>query len=289
MILVDFSNTIYSNIFAQTKGGAIQDNDLLRHMVCNSLRNIKMKHGRKYGRMVLCYDSGNPWRREYFPHYKAKRKQQRAETSQDDVAAMFDFIAEIQSDLFTFSPYPCIATSRCEADDIIAVLTKQFRTTEPVLIVSGDSDFYQLHSDMVNQYLPQKNQKVQCENPHDTLLEKIARGDSSDSIPNVLSDDDVFVTEGKRQKPMRQAMLNQVIRGKFPSTEVSTNWDRNATLIDLDNIPTEYAQSIPNTYAIVSHAKYNHTRNRGMAFYQYLTQNKMKLLAEKAEEFMIGE
>jgi hypothetical protein len=289
MILVDFSNVIYGSIFAQTKGGAIQDNELLRHMVCNSLRKLKEKHGRKYGRMVLCFDSGNPWRREYYPHYKAKRKAQRAEKNQDDVREMFDFMNQLQRDLEDYSPYPCVYASRCEADDVVAVLAmKTASEGEDVLIVSQDTDFYQLHSNRISQYLNRKNKIVSCECPNDELNEKIARGDSSDSIPNCLSDDDVFVTEGKRQKPMRASVVAQVVRGQFPTAEAKRNWDRNKKLIDLTEIPEEYSQLIVDEYDSAADAKYPST-TRGMDFYKYLASNKMHILAEQAQVFMNGE
>ena len=48
--------------------------DLVRHMVLNSLRGHNRKFRDKYGEMVLAADSGNVWRKQIFPNYKANRK-----------------------------------------------------------------------------------------------------------------------------------------------------------------------------------------------------------------------
>ena len=39
---------------------------------------------------------------------------------------------------------------------------------------------------------------MKCDDPHEFLLDHIVRGDSSDGVPNAISDDAVFV-EGRRQ------------------------------------------------------------------------------------------
>ena len=64
-------------------------------------------------------------------------------------------------------PYRYMYVERCEADDIIAVLVKH--ATEPVLIVSGDKDFQQLHTESVTQWSPNLNRMVHCEDPQTFL------------------------------------------------------------------------------------------------------------------------
>ena len=75
MILIDFSQTIIAGLMAQLKvnDGQISE-DLLRHMIINSLRNYQKRYAEEYGEMVLCTDAANPWRRDFYPHYKAGRK-----------------------------------------------------------------------------------------------------------------------------------------------------------------------------------------------------------------------
>ena len=78
MILIDFSQTIIAGLMAQLKitDGEISE-DMLRHMILNSLRNYQKRYSSEYGEMVLCTDAANPWRRGYFPLYKANRKKSR--------------------------------------------------------------------------------------------------------------------------------------------------------------------------------------------------------------------
>ena len=71
-----------------------------------------------------------------------------------------------------------------------------------VLILSGDKDFIQLHNDRIKQYNTVLNKFVgKGENPIIYIREHILKGDRSDGILNILSDDNVFV-EGRRQTPL---------------------------------------------------------------------------------------
>ena len=51
--------------------------DLIRHMILNSLRGHNKKFRKQYGQMVIACDSSNVWRRTKFPNYKAGRKANR--------------------------------------------------------------------------------------------------------------------------------------------------------------------------------------------------------------------
>jgi uncharacterized protein YehS (DUF1456 family) len=91
-------------------------------------------------------------------------------------------------------------------------------------------------------------------NPEKYLFEHILRGDSSDGIPNYLSDDDVFITE-KRQKPLStkkvEMQWNSILAGQnitFTTKNEELNYIRNKTLIDFTNIPQTYMEEILNMY-----------------------------------------
>ena len=86
MILVDLNQVLISNLMAQTRGQpdkTTANEDMIRHMVINSLRGFNVKFKTKYGKMVLCSDAGDPWRRDNFPHYKYSRKKGREESTFD--------------------------------------------------------------------------------------------------------------------------------------------------------------------------------------------------------------
>ena len=68
MILIDFTQTIIAGLMAQLKvtDGEISE-DMLRHMILNSVRNYQKRYSEEYGEIVLCTDAADPWRRDYFP------------------------------------------------------------------------------------------------------------------------------------------------------------------------------------------------------------------------------
>ena len=74
MILVDNNQIVFANVFQMAKNNEMGNVDLLRHLVLNTYRMYKSKFGNQYGELVICHDSGNVWRKEHFPHYKASRR-----------------------------------------------------------------------------------------------------------------------------------------------------------------------------------------------------------------------
>ncbi len=236
MILIDFTQTIIAGLMVQLKlnDGQLSE-DKLRPMIINSIRNYQKKYARDYGEIVLCTDAGNPWRREYYPQYKANRKKAR-DADDKDWGTIFTTLQVIKDELRDNFPYRYMYVEKCEADDIIAVLVKHAK--EPVLIVSGDKDFQQLHAyDDVRQWSPNLNKFIDCVNPQLFLKEHILTGDKSDGIPNILSSDDCMV-EGIRQTPLRKPIKDKYLRISIENDDkYYRNYLRNQTLIDFDFIP----------------------------------------------------
>lgn len=246
MILLDNSQIILANIFQSTKYNPNLDTDFLRHLVLNTYRMYRTKFS-DYGELVICNDAGHPWRRDIFPQYKLNRKKQQAESSVD-WDSIYDALTEIRNEVRDRMPYKNLTIHQCEADDVIAVLARRFCLSEKVMIVSGDKDFQQLQKyQNIEQYSPIQKKFLRCENPHEFLMEHIMKGDSGDGVPNVLSDDDTFVNEEKRQKPVTskaKTRIRQIIEGNEVDEIVSRNYDRNRKMIDLDCIPFAYVDKI---------------------------------------------
>ena len=282
MIIVDINQIMISNLMVQINGRDAPElnEDLVRHMVLNSLRAHNKKFRKEYGEMVIACDSSNVWRREIFPNYKAGRKANRAK-SEHDWSLIFDIISKVKNEIKTFLPYKVIEIDTAEADDIIAVLCRG--TTEKVLILSGDKDFIQLqntNNDRIKQYNPVLNKFVgQDENPTLYLKEHILKGDRSDGIPNVLSDDNVFV-EGRRQKPLSKKRINSWVEeiSMTFTEEEQRNYNRNRTLIDLSCIPQTLEDKINNEFLNVEVA----TRDKILG---YFINKKLKTLIESIDEF----
>lgn len=257
MIIIDYSGISVAALFAQNMLKADLDESLLRHMVLNSIRMHNVKFREKYGPDVYLACDDSSWRKSFFPQYKAARKKSR-EDSNIDWSYIFSVFTQIREELRENSPFKVLHVENAEADDIIAVLaeqTQEFNQHEPVMIVSNDKDFLQLQKfKNVSQYAPVKNKILNEKHPHHYLVEHILRGDSGDGIPNILSDDDTFVTE-KRQKPLSKKKIGEILNGARLSRsridhiftdEERRNWQRNQRLIELSSqmIPEQVVEDI---------------------------------------------
>lgn len=281
MILLDNSQLILSTIFTQYSYSENKENffseDTVRHIVLNTYRYYKNKFGKQYGDLVICDDSSDSWRKDVFPHYKAGRKKNREEGT-FDWKTIFNAMNKIRREVRENFPYKVMSIPRCEADDIIAVLCEMFHGKQDVLIISSDKDFQQLqHFTNVKQYSPIHKDFLYCEDPHKFLVEHIIRGDASDGIPNILSDDDTFVMEKKRQRPLSQKKLESLFQS-IPDYLVS-KYERNVKLINFNSIPDEIREEIVR--------EYNKPRmvNGKEKLFQYFVENKLSNLMEVINEF----
>ena len=79
MILVDMSQIMMASIMMQMhiSKKSEPDEEMVRHMILNSLRMYRTRFLSEFGEMVLCYDSRHYWRRDYFPEYKHSRRKSR--------------------------------------------------------------------------------------------------------------------------------------------------------------------------------------------------------------------
>jgi len=278
MILIDFTQTIIAGLMVQLK---LNDGELseskLRPMIINSIRNYQKKYAGDYGEIVLCTDAANPWRREFFPNYKANRKKLREEDDKD-WGVIFNTLQVIKDELRDNFPYRYMYVERCEADDIIAVLSKHIK--EDILIISGDKDFQQLQTlDNVIQWSPNLNKEVVCQDPSLFLKEHILTGDKSDGIPNILSSDDCMV-EGIRQTPLRKPIKDKYLRISIENDDkYYRNYLRNQTLIDFDFIPKDIEDSIISEFA--------NTRPVKGKVFDYLRTHRLNELLDNVGDFSL--
>lgn len=291
MILVDYSGLAIATIVVNK----VDDEDLLRHMILNSLRQYRVKYGKEFGELVLCCDGKNNWRRGYYPQYKANRKKKREEDS-FDWARAFEIMHEVKTEIFENFPYKVIEVDECEADDIIGTLcenSQEFGQYEDIMIISADKDFLQLQRYAnVRQYTPLMKKEYKEESPLVGLIEKILTGDAGDGVPNILSDDDVFV-DGRRQTPLSKkkkeaikedlimATINRHAEGELlHAASWYRNYQRNETLIDLTKTPERLKKQIVEKFSSQDQAP-----NKSLVF-PYLINKNMKMLIESVEEFI---
>ena len=224
------------------------DEGMVRHMILNSIRLYRQQFTKEYGEVILTYDSKHYWRREYFPNYKAGRRKGR-EKDDKDWDSIFGVLNKIKAEFRENLPYKYLEVYGAEADDIIATLCKNitfFDEDEKIMIVSGDKDFIQLQKyPNVKQYSPILKKYVNGHNPDTYIKEHILKGDTSDGVPNVLSQDNTFV-DGIRQRPLGRKKIEtwlDIHIDDLPE-EVKRNYQRNDKLINLDNVPEELEKEI---------------------------------------------
>ena len=286
MIIVDYSGIAIASIFSQDRPEEIQEG-LIRHMILNSLRRYNVKFRKEYGEMVIACDSTS-WRKEAYPQYKAKRKSNRDE-SPLDWGHFFTLINGVRDEIKENMHYPVIQADRAEADDIIATLvksTQEFGQSEPVMIVSSDKDFFQLHRySNVKQFSPMKRDFAKVDDAAFYKFDHVCRGDSSDGVPNVLSVDDTF-TEGIRQRPMYAKKIQQWYTAKDDSQlmdmmgqETYRNYCRNKSVIDLDHIPEDIVQDINDKYNSQTN------KNKGKVL-TYLIEKRCNMLIDSVADFL---
>ena len=281
MILVDMNQISVASVMMHlhiSKSKEIDDN-IVRHMILNSLRMYRTRFSSEFDELVLCYDSKHYWRRDYFPEYKSGRRKTRQKSSHD-WDAIFICLNQIKDEFKDNMPYKFLEIYGAEADDIIGTLCSEY--SEEIMIISGDKDFIQLQKyPNVKQYSPITKKMVNGANPGGYLKEHIFKGDASDGVPNVLSPDNTF-TDGLRQKPLGKNKIASWAEHDFedvaPNDEVKRNYQRNRKLIDLAYTPKELSMEIINTYKEAPVGDRSNLLN-------YFIQKRLRNLTESIGEF----
>jgi hypothetical protein len=263
------------------------DENLIRHMVLNSIRMYNVKFKDEYGDLVICADDKKYWRKDLFPYYKAARKKSREE-SPYDWNLIFETLNRVRDEIRENFPYKVIQIDKTEADDVIGTICTNYGVelrnsqSEKILILSSDKDFMQLQKFAnVDQYSPMAKKFLKTSEPIKFLKEHIIKGDRGDGIPNILSSDDTFITEA-RQKPVTEKKLNTWVAQKpedFCDASMLRNYQRNESLIDLSKVPSEYADRILTAYRSPKEVK---GKDKVL---NYFIKNRMKQLMEHIQEF----
>ena len=283
MIIVDLSQVMISNLMMQLGNhtNTEVEEDLLRHMILNSIRSYNMKFKDEFGEMIIACDDRKFWRRDIFPYYKANRKKSR-EKSELNWTQIFDALHKIRDELKTFFPYRVVQVDGAEADDVIGALVMKYGdTNEKILVLSGDKDFVQLQRyNNVKQYDPVQKKFRTTNDPDRFIKEHIMRGDTGDGIPNFLSSDNCLVV-GERQKPVASKKMDVWVNQKpeeFCDERMLRGYRRNQQLVDLTFIP----QNIQDDILVEYEAQAGKDRKN---LFNYFIEKKLKNLIESINEF----
>ena len=279
MIVIDMNQISVASLMMHLhmNKGELEE-DMVRHMILNSVRMYRTMFNEDYGEIVLAYDSRAYWRKEIFPQYKSNRRKNREEDDKD-WDSIFDVLNNIKEEIKEFLPYKVVEVYGAEADDVIATLCKHYQN-EKVMIVSGDKDFIQLQKyDNVKQYSPITKKLVDGVDPKVDIKEHVLKGDKSDGVPNVLSPDHTF-TDELRQRPLTSKKLESILAQDIDELddEIKRNYQRNDKLINLDNIPKTLESEILNSFNEASYGDRSGLLN-------YFIEKRLTSLTENIGEF----
>ncbi|QHJ78854.1 MAG: hypothetical protein [Caudoviricetes sp.] len=287
--IIDYSQILIAAITANFEPNDV-NMDMMRHVALNSIRHNVLKFKKRYPVVVIARDNSvnGYWRRDLAYYYKKHRKIKHQEEKDEGgwdwnniYTCMNTVFAEIRDNF----PYICIDIDKAEADDIIGVLSRHMGPVRDVLVVSSDGDFTQLHQYGIRQWSPMMKKWVKCKHgsPRRDLLMKIIAGDGKDTIANIKSKSDYFLTRetGDRAPNITKKYLAPLLEAKDPKELLSgTELERfieNEKLLDLTLIPDNIEKEILRQFEITP-------APRGR-IYKYLVKNRMVKLLNNVSEF----
>ena len=191
---------------------------------------------------------------------------------------LYECLNQLKEELIEWFPYKVLQAEKAEADDIIAVLVGL--ANERTLILSSDKDFVQLHQFNVRQYSPIQKKFVEGDSKW-SLHEKLIKGDVGDGVPNIMSDDNVFIDEGRRQKPITKKKVDawyDLDPDMYCDAEMLRNYNRNKQLIDLSEVPESIRINIAEQFETTAVGD----RKRLLT---YFINHRLKNLTENLTEF----
>jgi 5'-3' exonuclease len=247
---------------------------------------------------------GESWRKQIYPEYKLNRKikalkKTESEVEMDELFLMAanSFVEYIQKR----TAVSVIQAKDAEADDVIATFIMD-RPNDIHIIVSTDTDFYQLIGNNVTIYDPMKgnfitnigvydekfqpvidkktNKQKHLGDPEYILFKKIIRGDASDNIKsaypripekstkNRVGITEVFSDRHSKQFAWNTVMLSEWVDHKNQTHIVKDDYVRNKILIDFTEIPESVRNQIRSAIEIEKNKKIE-IRNIGFHFLQF--------------------
>jgi len=283
-ILVDTSNMFHRAKFVVRSDDPEEMVAMALHIMFKSINKVWRQFGGKNCHVVACFE-GSSWRKEVEPTYKANRAVRRAaltpaQVEQDKVFfAGFDKFREWITNKTNCTS---LQHSRCEADDFIGRWIQTHPDRNHV-IISSDTDYYQLLAENVSQYngitqqtitidgitdmdgkplLDKKTKEpVPAPNPQWLLFEKCIRGDTSDNIfsayPNVRTKStknkvgllEAFADRETKGYNWQNLMLQTFDHHDGNTYVVKDRYEANKLLIDLTQQPDDIKQALDQTIA----------------------------------------
>jgi hypothetical protein len=272
-ILVDTANTFFRARHV-IKGDADIKLGMAFHITLNSIKKAWQDFGGSH--VVFCLE-GRSWRKDYYEPYKRNRSDARAALTvkeQEEDQLFWESFDKFKEFITEKTNCTILQHSQLEADDLIAGWI-QSHPSDKHVIISTDSDFYQLIAPNVSQYNGVQEHHITHEgvfdkkgkividnktkepkaipNPEWLLFEKCIRGDSSDNVfsafPKVRKTklEEAFKDRANKGFAWNNLMLQRWVDHNGLEHRVLDDYERNRQLIDLTQQPTDIRNIINET------------------------------------------
>jgi 5'-3' exonuclease len=286
------------------------------HIMFNSVKKVWREFDGDH--VIFCLE-GRSWRKDFYEPYKKNRKvimDQRSPRQQEEDELFFEAYDEMIEFFRNKTNCSVLHHPQAEADDLIAMWTQE-HPSDNHIIVSTDSDFYQLISDNVSQYNGTTDQIVKKDgifeaktmkraidkktqepkevpDPKWLLFEKCVRGDTSDNVfsaypgarkkgsGNKTGMMEAFADMDKGGFDFNNFMLQRWVDHDGIEHRVLDDFERNKILIDLTQQPDEIKNDIRQVFDDSSKQR---IQNVGIHFMKFCNKWNMPKLTEAATEF----
>lgn len=280
-LIIDLANTFFRARHSAHRQSDFNDRlGFALHVTLSSI-NSAWKN-QKADHVVICLE-GRSWRKEFYKPYKANRKVAYAiltEKEQEEEQQFWDTFDSLKEFFIKDSNCTVLQHENLEADDLVAGWI-QNHPDDSHVIVSSDTDFYQLLSDNVCQYngisdelhtlngifdrkgklvIDKKTKEPKTiPNPEWILFKKCMRGDPTDNIfsaypgvrekgsKNKIGLLEAFDDRNKKGFNWNNVMLNRWVDHDGIEHRVLDDYERNKTLVDLTAQPESIKKKIIDT------------------------------------------
>lgn len=271
-LLVDTQNMFFRARHVGQRGASLDEKiGLAFHIMFNSIKKANNMFGADH--VVFCLE-GRSWRKDVYEPYKKNRKvvlDKRSPAEQEEDQYWWEAYDDLLDFLKEQTNCSAVRSSIAEADDVIALWVEAHKDSKNI-IVSTDSDFYQLISPTVNLYNGMTNQIITINgfydeqdnpvidkktnlpktapDPEYLLFEKCIRGDSSDNVftafPKVRKTKirEAFDDRHNQGFIWNNFMLSKWVDHNGNDMVVKECYERNKQLVDLSQQPDEVRTNV---------------------------------------------
>lgn len=314
-LIVDTANTFFRARHAAHRQSDTWDRlGFAIHVTLSSV--AKAFRDQKADHVIFCLE-GRSWRKDFYEPYKKNRTVARAalsEKEQEEDQLFWDAFDELKTFLYEKSNCTVLQHGQLEADDLVAGWIQAHPGDEHI-IVSSDTDFYQLLASNVKQYngitdelhtttgifdkkgAPVKDKKTKeaktIPDPKWILFEKCMRGDPTDNIfsafPGVRTKgsskriglEEAFADRENKGFSWNNMMLQRWVDHNGAEHRVLDDYERNRVLVDLTAQPDNIKQIIAETIATNSVVK--SIPQIGTKFLKFCGKYDLKRISEQAQ------